>query len=524
MPNHPGSFARHWGIVITLMLKPSLSIFSFRLDSADRRMKFGVLVIAALLGLALPLVLNSSGATGLLMCGVIGGGLWTAVWSATRLPIVPILCAALLATFFFRFEINLFPVFTEYGAAWGLNVSLQLIVCVLLSLAYWIELRTKPTSTERLPLFFSLSAGFLWLWAMLSVVYGKEKWLGICGLWMLTSCLLLAWILPAHFSVKNRLQMILTVIAVGLIVNGLISFAQYKLGNIGWLRLMGGVREEWQQSIGEGEVPRATGLIQSANAFAWLLVSVMPLFVAQLLLRSAELRWREKALYAAAILCGGLGLILSFARGSWGSFALAIVIVIALSWWVMPPDQRRTLMLKLLGVGLLLSVMSLPFAGLIVTRLTEDDRGSAESRLTMAHIAVKIIQAYPLVGVGVNSYEAEMRRFDDTSEFISDWFPYPVHNIYLHIAGESGIPGVLCFLFLIGGSFWRAFVLLRRAPLFYQTIIIGVVAGLIAFLLTGTKEPSALGSATFRTLFFLFGLVLAVERAAQREVQSTHAQ
>lgn len=504
------------------MTKPSPAIPAASNGSDERTVKIGVLAIAVLLGLALPLLLNTPGMRGLLTCGAIGGALCAAVWSATRLPVMPILCAALVATFFFRFEINLFPAFTEYGAAWGLNLSLQLILCVLLGFAYWLERRGKQKLAQRLPLFFAITIGVLWLWAAVSVVYGKEKWLGICGLWMLASCMLLPWVLQAHFSTRHRLQTILTVIAVGLIVNGIISLTQYKLGSIGVLRLIGGVPEEWQQSIGEGEVPRAAGLIQSANAFAWLLVSLLPLCVAQLLLRSAEMRWREKALYAAAVFFGGIGLILSFARGSWGSFALAILIVVALSWWVMPVEQRRALLLKLMGVGLLLGLMSLPFTGLIVTRLTEDDRGSAESRLTMAQIAVKIIKAYPLVGVGVNSYEAEMRRFDETPDFITDWFPYPVHNIYLHIAGESGIPGVICFLILIGWSFWRAFRVLRRTSLFYQAILIGVIAGLIAFLLTGTKEPSALGSSTFRTLFLLFGLVLAVARAAQQEAETAH--
>lgn len=506
------------------MTKPTTAIAASINQFKERSIIIAILAVAVGVGLTLPVVMNSTGAIGLFIGAGIGAALCAIMWCARRLPILPILCVALPATFFFRFEINLFPAFTEYGAAWGLNVSLQLIFSVMLCGAYWIERRGKQRHRQPFPTFFALTAGLLWFWAAVSVAYGKEKWLGICGLWMLASCLLLTVVLLTHFSSQRRLQMILTVIAVGLIVNGLISLAQYKLGSIAILRLIGGVPEEWQQSIGEGEVPRAAGLIQSANAFAWLLVSLLPLFVAQLLLRSAELRWRDKIMYAAAVLFGGIGLILSFARGSWGSFAFAIVIVVALSWWVMPAAQRRALTVKLLGIGLLLGVMSLPFAGLIVTRLTEDDRGSAESRLTMAHIASRIIKAYPLVGIGVNSYESEMARFDDTSDFITSWFPYPVHNIYLHIAGESGIPGLTCFLLLIGWSFWRAFRVLRSASLFYQTIIIGIIAGLIAFLLTGTKEPSALGSSTFRTLFLLFGLLLAVERASQTDAEAIHAE
>ena len=74
---------------------------------------------------------------------------------------------------------------------------------------------------------------------------------------------------------------------------------------------------------------------------------------------------------------------------------------------------------------------------------TEDT--STSSRLRFYNHALTQLQNNPIIGVGIGNWKFESQRYDQ--KFISGYtVPYHVHNDFLEIATELGLPGMLLYL------------------------------------------------------------------------------
>jgi putative inorganic carbon (HCO3(-)) transporter len=162
-----------------------------------------------------------------------------------------------------------------------------------------------------------------------------------------------------------------------------------------------------------------------------------------------------------------------------------------------------------------LLLLCLPFVQPIYVRLTEDDRGSAYARVSTVEVATAMVRDHPWLGLGLNSYYEEARRYDRTPDLISEEL-FAVHNFYFHIAAETGLPGVLLFVLLHLLAAWQGWRARRGADPFLRALALGLLCGQAAFLLTGLKEPGTLGSWLLQDTFLLWGLLLAVAHANER--------
>jgi O-antigen ligase len=82
-------------------------------------------------------------------------------------------------------------------------------------------------------------------------------------------------------------------------------------------------------------------------------------------------------------------------------------------------------------------------------RLFEEDYGTAQTRIPMGITALNIIRHHPWLGIGFTNYVLVAPRYDISAEGISYHFPRPVHNEFLLIAAELGIPALLLFLTIL---------------------------------------------------------------------------
>ena len=74
---------------------------------------------------------------------------------------------------------------------------------------------------------------------------------------------------------------------------------------------------------------------------------------------------------------------------------------------------------------------------------TEDT--STNSRLRFYNHALTQLKNHPIIGVGIGNWKFESQRYDQ--RFISGYtVPYHVHNDFLEIATELGLPGLLLYL------------------------------------------------------------------------------
>ena len=448
------------------------------------------------------------------VCGLLG----VLAWASVSWPIVPSLRVLLLASLAFRLEINLFPLFKYNEGLPGLNVSLMLLTSLALIFAHGIaRWRGKPAEPV-FPVSFSLSALALLLWCALGILAGTEQLLAFYAWWSLASCLLFAFAVAHEFGQCERLRTAVLVIAFVVGANGIIGTLQATTGALTDLTWLGAAKEENRQAFGDGEISRATGLQGMANSFAWFLVTLLPTLIAVLILRAGNFSlWQRRGL-GLATGAGLLALLLTYARGSWLAFGFALAVLVALSYRLLPPAERQRFGKQLSLLVLLGCTLCLPFLGPIVIRLTEDDNGSAYSRVPLSQVAQTMIEANPLLGVGLSNYEAEMRRYDHTPDRITEDFPWPVHNIFLHTAAEAGLPGLALFLLMIALALQQGWQALGSSDRLVQACATGLICGVLAYLITGLKELGSLGTPQFRVCFLCCGLLLALNRIRRTEL------
>jgi O-antigen ligase len=222
----------------------------------------------------------------------------------------------------------------------------------------------------------------------------------------------------------------------------------------------------------------------------------------------------------AATLAGIVSVILSLARGSWIGLVTVMALLIGLGWYKLSAGERKRYFVTVFAAAILLSIVLSPFAGRIYDRLAEDDQGSAQIRVPLMETALRMIEDNPAVGVGLNGYRTNMTRYDETGMFVSQVFPNPVHNIFAHITAEAGIIGGAIFCLLIAFSLFESFRSMGSDDRLLAALSLGLGLGMIAFIISGIKEPGSLGSARppMRMCFFLFGAILAISRMRRRTV------
>jgi O-antigen ligase len=199
-----------------------------------------------------------------------------------------------------------------------------------------------------------------------------------------------------------------------------------------------------------GNVDRVSGPIGEANDFAYVLASVLP-FGVYLTVRDRRLRvlW---ALCSAVIV---LALFGTLSRG-------ALVGVAAVVLWAVA-TRRTRLGGVVAGTIVVAGTLLLAFT---LWRPLIDERLAAKSVVAQANVdsreaywsaAARMAADHPILGVGPGRYGIEAASYV-LNDPINIEKPV-VHNSYLEVLAEGGVPTLVAFIALIFGS-WR---LLARA-------------------------------------------------------------
>ena len=197
--------------------------------------------------------------------------------------------------------------------------------------------------------------------------------------------------------------------------------------------------------------------------------------LAKLLLRPGKrLPW----LLPPAVL-GTLALLLSLTRNAWIGLAAGLLLLAAV--W------KRWLLLAYPALALLVW-LALPRAVLDRAFSAVDPRQHSNyDRLCMAISGTQMIQDYPLTGVGLGMVPRlyPLYRLDDAPR----WKVPHLHNNFLQIAAERGLPAMAAYFWLLVAFFattWRALPRLcgvRRAAVASSLVtILGItVAGMFEY-------------------------------------------
>jgi len=162
-----------------------------------------------------------------------------------------------------------------------------------------------------------------------------------------------------------------------------------------------------------------------------------------------------RALFIAGAVACFLGVMLTVSRG--GLIALGAAMIAAI---VLGSGARARLacvaVLTVLAAGVYFAAFAPQTA---VDRISNADGGSG--RTSIWTVAERVVKSKPLTGVGAGNFQTSSIHFLlqpgalPRSDLIVDR-PSVVHNMYLHVAAEDGIPGLILFMTVVVGCFWAS--------------------------------------------------------------------
>ena len=143
-------------------------------------------------------------------------------------------------------------------------------------------------------------------------------------------------------------------------------------------------------------------------------------------------------------------------------------------------------------------------------RLLGSDYGTSGVRPPLARVALNMIRHKPLTGVGIGNYTLVMGRYDNTKQGLTKYFPAPVHNEFLLIAAELGIPAAGFFIFILGVLLKNLFAMGRSRELSVQSFLaIGFFGAWLGWCLHNQFEYQYVFYSGL--IWFYIGLILAAK-------------
>jgi len=225
----------------------------------------------------------------------------------------------------------------------------------------------------------------------------------------------------------------------------------------------------------------------------------------------------KRAWWAALITLGvsGLLLLVGLSRGAWAA-ALLGALAVSVVYWRHRIIGSTHLMGAVVAGVLSLSALVAVYPQ-IVYRLTEPDDRSTESRLVLNDQAFAIIEAHPLTGVGFASYnraahEISGPRWGSISSDYQDMIlQLVVHNHYLLVAAQMGIPALLFWCYLLFSMARQAWPISRWRDPGAMALGVGLGCALISQMLFLASDNYDVDIRVF-LLWLTAGLLQALTR------------
>lgn len=246
------------------------------------------------------------------------------------------------------------------------------------------------------------------------------------------------------------------------------------------------------------------------NAFGAYLSMMTPIIFNFML---SERNRPMRLVYLAVLGVDFIALMLTFSRGAW----IAMVAGIMVSAWLRGLTQFVKAFTALVMFFIMLSMVAPPAVIGRASSITRVDDKSSVIRLKQYRIAVETISRYPLLGVGITSMDAYVREEHETLKGGGQ-----IHNLFLWIGSERGIPAMLCLLAIFGVFFIRAREKIEQADEdLLRSCYIGLFSALLTyFIINLTALQLVRGLGIFLGMFL--GLFQAISKMEEEEEEEAH--
>ena len=316
---------------------------------------------------------------------------------------------------------------------------------------------------------------------------------------MYLKTLIVFWLLANLASTAPRLRRVAWALTLVCVVPALTALRNYATGN--YMTGVAGMR------IAGYNAP----LTNNPNDLALMLNLTLPLTAALLTLTA---RRATRALLLGILGLQVIAIVLTFSRG--GSITLGVILV-ALLWRF---SRRRGAGLAV-GVAVLALVVVplLPSSYLdrlsSIDNMERDTTGSAQERWLVNGTAVQYIAGHPLIGTGIGQNTLALNQM-----LTVRWTQ--VHNVYLQIGMELGLPGLALFLALLLGCV-RAARSAERAAAAAGVQDLSALAGAIKLSLIAYAVAAFFHPTAYHVYFYYFGALALAARVAAHALPASPA-
>lgn len=306
----------------------------------------------------------------------------------------------------------------------------------------------------------TLSLTLFWLWLGLSLTWHPAPLIGINYFWIVGGLPLAFWIYTLSQD-QNWLWQFLS--GAALLIGALLA---------GWAIY---------QHFAPGVEPRSAFLDINSHA-AFLNLIALPAAAYFLLQRPNA---RSAKILGALLFLLFFAIALTKGRGAILSFALGATLLVWMAWGHAPRRNIWTLLTLVAGAYLLANVVwqggNVVWQGGVGTRLQTvfNPASAGADRYIIWQQAWEMLKHAPWLGVGLGTFWLAWPPWRDPADSSGGYY---VHNDYLQLWVESGLPALLLLFAVLGAALWLFVRVLRNTQTTSATRveITGLFAGLLA--------------------------------------------
>jgi O-antigen ligase len=405
-------------------------------------------------------------------------------------------------TYLLAFTIYFAPAYALRFGAFGLPLNALLVWVALLFLIFFVWLLSKNALVDFLR--YSISTNKILLIGIVVFALAGFASLFVGGFsFEKFGQFLVLFVQPiglyfvARYIVakdKTAKELIIQTLFVFAGLAGLFAITQY-------FTLYGLPQEFWGNSQ---EPKRAVGFFTHPNHYALFIAPVLALlipravaaaelFFASLKTKRSHSSIRDSGLLVGAWVLGALGLLLSLSRGGW------LAILMAAGLFVILNAKKKYVVSAIVVLVLITSTIYaipnlryrvlLPFYG----------EKSSVARLSLWHTGIKMIKDSPVLGKGLLGFTNNWYAYN-TDQGLSK-YPAP-HNIFLNFWVDTGLLGLLSFVFISG------YVIVRGFRERKNKMLLGLMLFIVAIFVHGLIDVPYLKNDLALLYWFVLGALL----------------
>ncbi|MHC4618287.1 MAG: O-antigen ligase family protein [Planctomycetota bacterium] len=318
----------------------------------------------------------------------------------------------------------------------------------------------------------------------------------------------------AHNVRRQHLKIIILCILFAILLESTVAVYERTTGNVGigvWKGNVSYYEFGRQYTVPglEGEI-RSAGTTLDPHALGLYYAMILPVPFVLLIARfpSPPL----KILLAAVLVTGVGGLVLTFSRSGWLSFAISLALATAIIIFL----WRRVSVILVAAFIILFVTLFFPQTyGILHKRIFDAPRELIEVRIETAKAAFDVWRHNFFFGYGPGSYLDAINDPDfKTAGHHGRMAERPVHNAYLWTAAELGLCGLIAFWSIVIIAIAKCAKMLRHADPMIRGLALAVLAGLVAYMVDSMTNMMFREATPYAQLWVYLALAVAFKRLA----------